>query len=288
MRRLTCIARFLLPGLLLGASTGPAAVAEGPQELPLLNVVVVDRKGVETKLAGFYRISGEDYFQGYLGAAEVRIPYARIRACKVSAPEQPGERMRAEFTLRSGKTVDATFDEREGEQIFAGFAAFGKVTLYFRDIRTLTILGRTKRSDLPVFGPPARGADVKVTDRQGVATELLNFHRAAGQNAIPALRGSAAVTIPLRIIKSLTITPAEAAPTAALAVVLHDGAKVNGRLPVTEETTSFTGEAEFGAYFIQLGNIRVLEVHRVTPELRDLDPLEAIEGREAREERKQR
>jgi hypothetical protein len=249
---------------------------------------VVDRKGVETELAGFYRISGEDYFQGYLGAAEVRIPYARVRACKVSPPEQPGERMRAEFTLRSGKTVAATFDEREGEQLFTGFAAFGKVTLYFRDIRSLKILGRTKHSDLPVYGPPARGADVKITDRRGVTTELLNFHRAAGQNALPALRGSAAVTIPLRIVKHLTITPAEKTPTAALAVVLRDGTKVNGSLPVSEEATSFTGEAEFGAYFIQLGDIRELEVHRVTPELRDLDPLEAIEGREAREERKQR
>jgi hypothetical protein len=287
MRRFS-FARSLLPALLLGLSAGRSVVADGPQEFALLNVAVVDRKGVETELAGFYRISGEDYFQGYLGAAEVRIPYARVRACKVSPPEQPGERMRAEFTLRSGKTVAATFDEREGEQLFTGFAAFGKVTLYFRDIRSLKILGRTKHSDLPVYGPPARGADVKITDRRGVTTELLNFHRAAGQNALPALRGSAAVTIPLRIVKHLTITPAEKTPTAALAVVLRDGTKVNGSLPVSEEATSFTGEAEFGAYFIQLGDIRELEVHRVTPELRDLDPLEAIEGREAREERKQR
>ena len=68
-------------------------------------------------LAGFYRTSGEDYFQGYLGAASVRVPYDRIRECRISPPEQPGERMRARFTLRSGKFVDATFDARPGALI---------------------------------------------------------------------------------------------------------------------------------------------------------------------------
>jgi hypothetical protein len=60
------------------------------------------------------------------------------------------------------------------------------------------------------------------------------------------------------------------------------------KLPIYEEESLYTGEAEFGVYRIRLGRVRVLEIHRVTPQLRDLDPLEAAQGREKAEGRQQR
>ena len=48
-----------------------AAGADGPRKVPLLNVEILDAHGVQTTLVGFHRISGEDYFRGYLGSGDV-------------------------------------------------------------------------------------------------------------------------------------------------------------------------------------------------------------------------
>jgi hypothetical protein len=265
-----------------------AAGAEGPREVPLLNVELVDGHGVETRLVGFHRISGEDYFQGFLGSGEIEVPYARVSEIKVLGPGHPGGRMRANITLRSGKEVAATFDEREGDQLLAGFATFGRVRIFFRDIRHLKILGKTARKDLPTYGPPAAGVDVHLRDRQGVRTELLHFRRAgSAENTLPGLRGATSVAVPLRIVKRFELKPAARSPLEAQ-LELRDGTTVSMRLPIYEEETVYAGEAEFGVFRIRLGQVRELEVHRVTPRLRELDPLEAAQGRETTEARRQR
>ncbi|MHC4550533.1 MAG: hypothetical protein ACYTEZ_17335 [Planctomycetota bacterium] len=265
-----------------------SAVAEGPREVPLLNVEIVDHDGVATRLVGFHRLSGEDDFQGYLGSGEIEVPYARLRELKVLGPSHPGGRMRAHLTLRSGKEIAATFDEREGDQLLSGFATFGRVRIFFRDLRQLKILSKTKREDLPVFGPPAAGVDVRLRDRQGVETELLHFRRVgSGENTLPGLRGASAVAVPLRIVQRFALAPAERAPMQAT-ITLRDGASLQMKLPAYEEETVYTGEAEFGVFRIRLGRVRELEVHRVTPPLRPLDPLEAAQGWEQEEDQRQR
>jgi len=264
-----------------------AAGAEGPREVPLLNVEIVDAHGVQTRLVGFHRISGEDFFQGYLGSGEIEVPYTRVSEIKILGPGHPGGRMRADFTLRSGKEVAATFDEREGDQLFSGFARYGRVRIFFRDIRHMKILGKTARKDLPTFGPPAAGVDVRLRDREGVRTELLHFRRAgSAENTLPGLRGAASVAVPLRIVKRFELESSSRLLNVELS--LRDGTTVKMTLPIYEEETVYVGEAEFGVFRIRLGRVRELEIHRVTPQLRELDPLEAAQGRETTEGRRQR
>ena len=266
----------------------PSVVVAEVNEVPLRNVEVVDRDGKTTKLAGFHRVSGEDHFRGWLGSGEVDVPYQRIREIAIRPAKQPGGRMQATITLRTGKDIQVEFDKREGEVLFTGFAEFGKVSVFFHDIRSLRILGNTSREDLPVYGPPAAGVDVRVSDRRGVKTELLNFRRAAGENIIPGVRGASTIAIPMRIVKSMVIKQEAGTPYLRVAAELRSGRKVSFRIPIYEEETSYRGEAEFGVYRIRLGKVRALTVHRVTPVLRKLDPVAAAEGREQPEGNPQR
>lgn len=245
-------------------------------EVPLRNVEIVDREGVSTRLVGFHRVSGEDVFRGFLGAAEIQVPYERAVEFRVG-PGEPGGRMRAQITLRSGNVVDTTFDEREGEQLLSGYASFGRMTVFFRDLRELRIVGRTAREDLPDFGPPAEGLDVRITDKEGVATELIGFRRAVGENVVPGARGAAAIAIPLRIVKRLEVTKDSAAGLRATAT-LKDGAVLDFRLPTHVEETAYRGDAEFGIYRVRLGSVRSILVRRETPVLREIEPVDAGEG----------
>jgi len=265
--------------LLLVGVVGAGDLAEVPAT-PLRNVEVVDRDGVKTRLAGFYRLSGEDLFRGFLGEGEIEVPYERISEVRVLAPAHPAGRMRARITLRSGNEVDATFDEREGEQLFSGYASFGRLTIFFRDIRQMRLLGRTNREDLPDYGAPAQGLDVRVTDREGVVTELIGFRRAVGENAIPGTLGSASIAVPLRIVKRLQVDATEDGTDLRATAALRDGTTLDFLLPSYVEETAYRGEAEFGTFRIHLGKTREIVVHRETPVLRELAPLEAAEGRE--------
>jgi hypothetical protein len=257
--------------LLLVAAMAPGSEESPFPEVPLRNVELVDCEGVRTQLAGFYRVSGEDLFRGFLGAGEIQVPYERIVEVRVR-PAEPGGRMRAEITLRSGNVVDATFDEREGEQLLSGYAPYGRVTVFFRDIRHLRILGHTTREDLPDYGPAVEGLDVRLTDLDGLATELIGFRRSVGENVIPGTRGAASIAIPLRILKRLEITGDRATPGLRAAATLKDGSSIDFRLPTYVEETAYRGEAEFGTYRIRLGKVRSLAVHRETPALREFEP----------------
>ena len=264
-----------------GVRAAPSEPEEGPRTVPLRNVTVVDRTGAQFELTGFYHVSGEDRFVGFLGASEIEVPYARVRELRVQAPLHPGGRPRAALTLRSGEVVKATFDQREAEQLFTGYAAYGRVSIFFRDIRRLVLRGNTSRDDLPRYGKPAEGVDVKVTDREGVATEIVRFRRVSVENVIPGVRGAASIAMPLRILERVVFTLPTKPTDPHLVGTAHvrSGGKVTFRLPTYEEQSLYRGDATFGILRIRLGKIRELVIHRVSPPLRRLDPVEAARGR---------
>jgi hypothetical protein len=252
----------------------------GGRLAPLRNVEIVDRTGASFSVAGLHRVSGDDRFLGYLGAAQIEVGYERLTSIEL-APAHAGGRPRAILTLRGGEIVSATYDEREAEQILVGFAAYGRVSVAFRDVHRLRFRGRTRRADLPVYGEAAPlGMDVRVTDRLETGVELVRFRRASVENVVPGIRGAATIAIPMRVIARMTIVRSEKAPADLLATVrLGDGARVDFRIPAPEEQSLYLGEAAFGAYRIHLGDVRELAVRRSSPRLRDLDPLAAARGR---------
>jgi hypothetical protein len=274
--------------ILILAVAAPASGVLPTREVPLYNVELVDSKGVQTSLSGYHFLNGDFRFQGYLGSAEIEIGYDRVAEVRIAPPAEPGGRMRADLHLRTGNVVRATFDEREGELMTSGFASFGRVTYFFRDLRLLRFVGKTKRSDLPVYGTAAPGVDARVRDRHGVETELVGLHRPAGENVIKGIRGSGSVAVPLRILRRLTLEHDKDSPMLTVAAELAGGSSVRFHLPTYAEQTVYRGEAEFGAFRICIGEVRELTVHRVTPVLRDLDPAAAADGREAVGDRRAR
>ncbi len=264
----------------IAVSGAPSLKGVQSRIYPLVNVDLTDKRGVTTKLVSFHRVSGENRFVGFLGAAEIEVPYEKIREANIATSDEPGGRMRAHFRLKSGKLVNATFDEREGEQLFAGYAEFGRVTIYWRDIRRLTITARTKTTDLPKFGPATSGVDVLLTDRGGIETELIAFHRATGDNFISGLLGAARVEVPLRIMSKVTFERPDDSPLLRCVIELRGRKPIKLRLKSYEEEKLYRGRAEFGDLRIRLSHVKELTVHRSTPKLRDLDPVAAAEGRE--------
>jgi hypothetical protein len=278
-----------------GVSPGPGSSGAVPslkgvqsRIYPLVNVDLTDAKGVSSRLIAFHRISGQNRFVGYLGAAEIEVPYVKIKEAKISTSSEPGGRMRAHFRLDSGKLVDATFDEREGEQLFAGYAEFGRVTIYWRDIRRLTIVARTKTTDLPKYGPATTGVDVRLKDRGGIETELIAFRRATGDNFISGLLGASRVEIPLRIMRKATFHRPADSPLLKCAIDLRGLKPIRLVLKSYEEEKLYRGRAEFGDLRIRLSQVSEITVHRSTPKLRDLDPVAAAEGREIEIDKKSR
>ena len=247
---------------------------------PLMTVDVPAARGLRTSLVAFHRVSGENRFVGFLGAASIEVPYSRVAEIVVSTPAAPGGRMRAKFTLHSGKQVKATFDEREGEQLFAGYSSFGRVTLYWRELRHLKFTARTKTTDLPKYGPATGGVDLRLTDRDGVVTELVGFHRTTGDNFIEGLRGASRVEVPLRMVTRVVFSRTRRSPLLIGELELKGRQPVRLRFPRYAEDRIYRGRAEFGDYRIRLGEVRELRVHRSTPRLRDLDPVAAAEGKE--------
>ena len=62
----------------------------GTRIYPLMNVDVVDSRGAKTSLVAFHRISGENVFRGFLGAADIEVPYARVSELRIKTPAVPG------------------------------------------------------------------------------------------------------------------------------------------------------------------------------------------------------
>ena len=68
--------RARTPGRL--AANIPEIANTASRVYPLMNAEILDARGVRTSVVAFHRISGENRFRGYLGAAEVDIPYERV------------------------------------------------------------------------------------------------------------------------------------------------------------------------------------------------------------------
>lgn len=255
--------------LLLPFLASILAAEEAPEERPHWTLEILDARGVETRFLAARRVSGPDRFVGWRGAAQVEVPWERLQEIAIRPAEDPGSRMQATLTLRSGALMETSFDEREGEVLLTGFAAFGKVRILLRDARRIRFLGRTAPEDLPVYGEPGEGVDALLVDREEVATEVAAFRRAGGDNVFPCLRGATSVEVPLRILKSLEVARGEARLT------LLSGQVLSVAVPTPDQLSVYRGEAEFGILSIRLGDIRSLTIHRVTPPVRDVDPLAA-------------
>ncbi|MEE8106613.1 MAG: hypothetical protein V3T86_13845 [Planctomycetota bacterium] len=251
----------------------PAPEPEPARARPIYNVDLTDVSGREVSLVAFSRLSPSDHFVGYKGSAHIEVPYSKVREFRLQPPQRPGARRRAKILLRSGNEIEASFDEREGELLFSGYAQFGRVRIFFRDIRLLRIRGETRKEDFPRFGKPAAGVDARIVDRQGVSTELVGFRRRNGENVFQGIFGSMTIEVPLRIIKSVVMKPDEKLGKFAARVQLTGGKFVEYHVPTYEEKVLYGGDAEFGDFRLTMGDIRRLDVHRVTPRLSRVDPL---------------
>ena len=138
--------------------------------------------------------------------------------------------------------------------------------------RLLVVLKKALR-DFPRFGKPAAGVDARLVDRQGVSTELVGFRRRNGENVFQGIFGAMSIEIPLRIIKSVVMRPDEKLGKYAARVSLTGGKFVEYHVPTYEEKVLYGGAAEFGDFRLTMGDIRRLDVHRVTPRLSRTDPL---------------
>jgi len=251
--------------------------SEPARERALFRILLKDASGTETELFALARALGPERFVGWLGSAEIEVPFERLASIDVNPAPKRGERARARLTLRSGKVVDATFDEREGDSVLKGFAWFGEVSFAFRDARRIEFREPVGRSGLPEFGPKDAGVDAAVTDREGIQTEVVGFRRAVGPNLLSGARGATRVEVPLRRVERIDLAGG------AVRVGFAGGGRLDLSLAPGDRDAVFTAEAEFGEYRIRLGDLLALRVHRVTPRLRDLDPVAAAEGEEREE-----
>jgi hypothetical protein len=125
---------------------------------------------------------------------------------------------------------------------------------------------------LLLLAAPASGAardedfallDVKVTDTQGVATEVLDFGFATGANLLQAHRGDAEVDLPLRLVRSLEIGEiVERSRKAPCRATLRTGKVVQLEIDHTEMIRLLAGTTDFGDYRIRLAKVRRLDVLR--------------------------
>jgi len=250
-----CALLVLLP-LLDGAT--PALALERPHQ----DVELVVATGEHLELRGFHRALRGNLLHGYRGSAEIEIVWTRIRELDIQPGETPGARMRLTATLDDDARVEAEFDEREGEHRFTGVAAFGRVSLFLRDIRHLRVI-RPAREDTAYAVDEAALHPVRarLQDRQGVVTELDRFRRYAGENVLRVRRGALAVAVPLAWIERAELASDMRSPMLALRVGLRGVPDAQlFSLPIPEEKVMYGGQAPFGAFRIPLGDVRVIEV----------------------------
>ena len=254
--------RVLLCWILLVAAVG--AQGRGGR-LAMRDVEIVDARGVVTRASAFRRVSGDDVFRGYRGMGRIEVPYDRLRELRISPPVSVGGRKRIRLVPHEGDAIDAEFDEQENDVLFSGRAHFGRISIFFGDIRRLTVLGKTDPKSLPKEADDYHGLDAKVRDRRNVVTELSGFRRLAGSDHIRGLRGAMTISVRMSGLKRLVIAQNEHTGLMACTATLQSGRLVAFQLPTYEERTVFGGESEFGRYRIQLADIREVIVLRASP-----------------------
>jgi hypothetical protein len=107
--------------------------------------------------------------------------------------------------------------------------------------------------------------DARVTDLKGVVTEVTDFGFWAGANVLTARRGDGTVDIPFRKIQSIEIgayLPEKG--LYPLTVTAKSGKAIECQLERIEGQRLLGGESEIGAYRIRLGNVRRLELLRLS------------------------
>lgn len=173
--------------------------------------------------------------------------------------------MQLRAVLDDGARVDAEFDEREGEHRFTGIAEFGRASLFFRDIRHLRVVrANTTGPGEAVDEAGRHPVRARVTDRQGVVTDLEHFRRYAGENVLRARRGSLSVAVPLAWIERIEVAHDPRSAMLALTVRLRrDEQTQRLQLPIPEEKVLYGGSAAFGAFRIPLGELRQIQVIEV-------------------------
>lgn len=103
--------------------------------------------------------------------------------------------------------------------------------------------------------------DARVTDTQGITTDLRDFGYATGVNVLMAYRGDADVEIPYRLIRRIDISAYVPQNRRAPATVtLRTGKTIAIELDNVEEGRLMKGAAEFGEFRIRLGKVRRLEL----------------------------
>lgn len=242
-----------------------AAFAQGAMTRPERDVVLIDARGFVTRLTGFRRVSGDDNFRGYRGAARILVPFDRVREFEVRPAPGGAARTRVRIHPVEGEPIEAEYDEQEGGGLYAGFANFGKITIFFRDIRRLTILRKSDPEKAPEFLDEGFGVDAEVRDLRNVKTRLTGFRRLAGGDRILGIRGSMHVTIPTRRLKRLVLARDEDSRLLKATASLRDGSQVAFHLPPYEEKTVYGGRSDLGRFRITLGDLRELVVSRATP-----------------------
>lgn len=107
--------------------------------------------------------------------------------------------------------------------------------------------------------------DARVTDVQGVATDLTDFGYATGVNILMAYRGEAEVEIPWRRIRRIEIGAyVDVERRAPCTVTLKNGKSVSLTIDNVEETRLLRGKADFGDYRIRVARVRTIELVRLS------------------------
>ncbi len=120
--------------------------------------------------------------------------------------------------------------------------------------------GRTYEIDYATY-------DVVVTDSKGVKTEAWDFGFYAGPNILTATRGDGYVEIPFRKIRSIEFgkyIPAKGYSPCTVTSLSNRTYSVG--LERIEGRRFLGGESDLGSFRIRLGQIKRLDILRMTPE----------------------
>ena len=96
----------------------------------------------------------------------------------------------------------------------------------------------------------------KVTDQSGIVTTLEHFSL-DGQTVIEGERGNGSVTIQLRDIETLTLSPAEVKDKISATIKLKDGQEVQLQL---RKRLFFNGSTGYGAFVVRAADVKLIQI----------------------------
>ncbi len=124
--------------ILLTGMGGNGGFERAPRVEKNFSVTIVDRSG--NKIEGDkFSTEGRIQFEGYMGMAQVTIPFDRINVISVGEPKE--QKVRVTATLNDGSQT--SFDVNATSRCF-GEASFGSFMLEMYEIKTITFNGIRK------------------------------------------------------------------------------------------------------------------------------------------------